>query len=166
MNSAHWTTDFLNQLHNADCFIVPAHLHSHAAGAEGHPIDTTALWQIDSKHWQSVAQYALEQQLRWVAGWAEHAETHFIVNACFEKAGMYCREPLLTLPNPNCPHKPTFSRPQIAVNVIPRIYSASISRIIPTIGVGRGIKPGLNTTIPYARISPYRESLKPSRRPT
>ena len=89
MSSANWTTDFLNQLNNSDFYIVSAPLRRNAAGAADHPIDNTVLWQIDSKHWQAVSQYALEQQLRWVAGWAEHAETHFIVNSCFEKAGVY-----------------------------------------------------------------------------
>jgi len=90
MSSANWTTDFLNQLNNADFYIVSAPLRRNAAtGAADHQIDNTVLWQIDSKHWQQFSQDALEQHLRWVAGWAEHTETLFIVNACFEKAGVY-----------------------------------------------------------------------------
>ncbi|MDD5267630.1 MAG: NADH-quinone oxidoreductase subunit C [Methylococcales bacterium] len=79
MSSLNWTTDFLNQLNSTEFSIVPAFL----------PGDKTALWQIESTRWQQFSQYAIEQKLRWAAGWAEHAETVFIVNACFEKEGIY-----------------------------------------------------------------------------
>ena len=94
MSSSNWTTDFLNQLNHAEFFIVPSSLNWNAANAihtQGNhkKIDKTVLWLIESKHWQEFSQYAIEQNLRWVAGWAEHAETLFIVNACFEKEGIY-----------------------------------------------------------------------------
>ncbi|MEI6067135.1 MAG: NADH-quinone oxidoreductase subunit C [Methylococcaceae bacterium] len=92
MNASNWTTDFLNQLNSAEFFIIPARINPNAVSTafNGDPqSDKTVLWQIESRHWQQFSQYALEQNLRWVAGWAEHAETVFIVNACFEKAGIY-----------------------------------------------------------------------------
>ncbi|MDD1625802.1 MAG: NADH-quinone oxidoreductase subunit C, partial [Methylococcaceae bacterium] len=93
MSSSNWTSDFLNQLNSAEFFIVPTSLRRNVADAtrsqEDHKSDKTVLWQIESKHWQQFSQYAIEQNLRWVAGWAEHAETKFIVNACFEKEGIY-----------------------------------------------------------------------------
>ncbi len=92
MSASNWTTDFLNQLNSAEFFIIPARINPNAVSTafNGDPqSDKTVLWQIESRHWQQFSQYALEQNLRWVAGWAEHAETVFIVNACFEKAGIY-----------------------------------------------------------------------------
>ena len=93
MSSSNWTTDFFNQLNNTEFFIVPTRLRRNVAYAthsqEDNKYDKTVLWQIESKHWQEFSQYAIEQNLRWVAGWAEHAETLFIVNACFEKEGIY-----------------------------------------------------------------------------
>ena len=71
-------------------FYRSTRLHRNAdALPEDHKNDKTVLWQIESKHWQEFSRYAIEQNLRWVAGWAEHAETQFIVNACFEKEGIY-----------------------------------------------------------------------------
>ncbi|MDD1644570.1 MAG: NADH-quinone oxidoreductase subunit C, partial [Methylococcaceae bacterium] len=93
MSSSNWTTDFLNQLNNTEFFIVPTRLRRNVAYAthsqKDNKYDKTVLWQIESKHWQQFSQYAFEQKLRWVSGWAEHAETLFIVNACFEKEGIY-----------------------------------------------------------------------------
>ena len=92
MNTSNWTTDFLSQLNSAEFFIVPARINPNAVSTtvNGAPqSDKIMLWQIESKHWQLFSQYALEKNLRWVAGWAEHAETVFIVNACFEKEGVY-----------------------------------------------------------------------------
>ena len=93
MSSSNWTTEFLNQLNSAEFYIVPTLLLQNAAGSArsegGYKSDKTVLWQIESKHWQQFSQYAIEQNLRWVAGWAEHAGTLFIVNACFEKEGIY-----------------------------------------------------------------------------
>jgi Ni,Fe-hydrogenase III large subunit/Ni,Fe-hydrogenase III component G len=53
------------------------------------PLDTAAVWQIEDKHWQQFAKVAIAQQLRWVAGWAEQADSQLLVNACFEKNGVY-----------------------------------------------------------------------------
>ena len=92
MSASNWTTDFLNQLNSAEFFIVPARINPNAVNTafNGDPqSDNIVLWQIESRHWQQFGQYALKQNLRWVAGWAEHAEPVFIVNACFEKAGVY-----------------------------------------------------------------------------
>ena len=88
MSASNWTTDFLNQHNSADFFIVPARINPNAVNSDAQS-DKIVLWQIESRHWQQFGQYALEQNLRWVAGWAEHAETVFIVNACFEKEGVY-----------------------------------------------------------------------------
>jgi len=93
MSASNWTTDFLNQLNSAEFFIVPARINPNAVVStafNGDPqSDKIMLWQIESRHWQLFSQYALEHNLRWAAGWAEHAETVFIVNACFEKEGVY-----------------------------------------------------------------------------
>ncbi|WP_262963839.1 hydrogenase large subunit [Methylobacter psychrophilus] len=93
MSSSNWATDFLNQLNNAEFFIVPTLMNRHltTAGQSDEDIknNNAVLWNIESKHWQQFSQYAIEQNLRWVAGWAEHAETLFIVNACFEREGTY-----------------------------------------------------------------------------
>ena len=92
MSASNWTTDFLNQLNSAEFFIVPARINPNAVSTAFNSdpqSDKIVLWQIESRHWQQFSQYALEQNLRWVAGWAEHAETVFIVNTCFEKEGVY-----------------------------------------------------------------------------
>ncbi|MDD5124508.1 NADH-quinone oxidoreductase subunit C, partial [Methylovulum sp.] len=77
MSASNWTTDFLNQLTAA------------AITVEQFSLPSTTLWQIESGHWQQFADYALAQQLRWVAGWAEHVEGRLFINACFEKQGVY-----------------------------------------------------------------------------
>ena len=108
MSASNWTTDFLNQLNSAEFFIVPARINPNAVSTSvnGEPqSDKIMLWQIESRHWQQFSQYALKQNLRWVAGWAEHAETVFIVNACFEKAGVYVL--LRTRINTNNPKLPS-----------------------------------------------------------
>ncbi|MDD2660354.1 MAG: NADH-quinone oxidoreductase subunit C [Methylococcales bacterium] len=92
MSSSNWTTDLLSQLNNAEFYIVPSLLQNAAGSARSHGDkkgDKTVLWQIENKHWQQFSQYAIKQNLRWVAGWAEQADTLFIVNACFEKQGVY-----------------------------------------------------------------------------
>jgi hypothetical protein len=69
MSSAHWTTDLLNQLNSVDFFIIATPLYRNASHSRKDPMDDkTVLWQIESKHWQEFSQYALEQNLRWVAG--------------------------------------------------------------------------------------------------
>jgi Ni,Fe-hydrogenase III large subunit len=109
MSSSNWTTDFLNQLNNAEFFIVPTLLGRNAATAARPHRDTkndkTVLWQIESKHWQQFSQYAIEQNLRWVAGWAEHVQDRFFINACFEKQGIYVL--LRTIVNATKPELPS-----------------------------------------------------------
>ncbi|TAL47241.1 MAG: Ni,Fe-hydrogenase III large subunit, partial [Methylovulum sp.] len=73
---ADWTTDFLNQL-SMDISVAQ------------HNAPSSAVWQIESRHWQRFAELACGQQLRWSAGWAEQLAGEFQVNACFEKQGVY-----------------------------------------------------------------------------
>ncbi|MGZ4956866.1 MAG: hydrogenase large subunit [Methylobacter sp.] len=76
MSSSNWTTDFLNQL-STDITVSK--------------IDTasTTLWQIESHAWQQFAELAVQQNLRWAAGWAEQVDNQFFINTCFEKQGEY-----------------------------------------------------------------------------
>ena len=71
MSSSNWTTDFLNQLITADIT------------AEQISLPSTTLWQIESNHWQRFAELALQQDVRWVAGWAEHVEDRFFHQCLF-----------------------------------------------------------------------------------
>lgn len=70
------------------------------AGGEGAVINVTTtdkpvrnqnplLWQIAANDWRRFAEAAVEQGLRWVAGWAEQVQGDFLINACFEKQGVY-----------------------------------------------------------------------------
>ncbi len=77
MSSAIWTTVLLNQLITDDITVEQISLPS------------LNLWQIESKHWQQFAELALQQNVRWVAGWAEHDQDRLFINACFEKQGVY-----------------------------------------------------------------------------
>ena len=77
MSSSNWTTDFLNQLIDE------------AIAVEQISLPSTTLWQIESHHWQQFAELAQQHTMRWVAGWAEHFEDRFFINACFEKQGVY-----------------------------------------------------------------------------
>ncbi|MFI3191097.1 hydrogenase [Crenothrix sp. D3] len=76
-----WTTDFLNQLIDVGISLDRRDAINR--------VSTTAVWQIEDKHWQQFAITALVENLRWVAGWAEQADEQFMVNACFEKNGVY-----------------------------------------------------------------------------
>ncbi len=78
MSASNWTSDLLNQLITADIT------------AEQITLPSVTLWQIESNHWQRFAELALQQDVRWVAGWAEHLQDRFFINACFEKAGRLC----------------------------------------------------------------------------
>ena len=80
MSSSNWTSDFLNQLKNANISIVISPLNQKSHSEQ---------WQIKSPHWNEFSTLAVEQQLRWVSGWAEHKDKQFFINACFEKAGFY-----------------------------------------------------------------------------
>jgi Ni,Fe-hydrogenase III large subunit len=77
MSSSNWTTDLSTQLITADITVEQISLPS------------ITLWQIESNHWQQFAELAIQQNVRWVAGWAEHVEERFFINACFEKQGVY-----------------------------------------------------------------------------
>lgn len=72
-----WTVEFLKQLNTIGCEV------------EQIDISSIRLWQIESKDWQQFAELALQQNVRWVAGWAEHVQDRFFINACFEKQGVY-----------------------------------------------------------------------------
>lgn len=71
-----WTIEFLNQL-GTDITVAQIEVPS------------ITLWQIENRHWQRFAELAAQQNVRWVAGWAEHLDEQFLVNACFEKRGVY-----------------------------------------------------------------------------
>jgi Ni,Fe-hydrogenase III large subunit/Ni,Fe-hydrogenase III component G len=77
MSSSNWTTDFLNQLVDNGITVEKINLPS------------TILWQVESNHWQLFAELSIQQNVRWVAGWAEHVKDRFFINACFEKQGIY-----------------------------------------------------------------------------
>ena len=77
MSSANWTIDFLNRLVDAE--ITVAHIS----------LPSITLWQIESHHWQQLAGLAQQHNVRWVAGWAEHVDDRFLINACFEQQGVY-----------------------------------------------------------------------------
>jgi len=102
-----------------------------------------------------------------VAGWAEHAETLFIVNACFEKEGIY-----LLLRTQISTDKPEFALTSHRLSSANRSerHTQDMFGIhlpgIPTIGAGRDTRPGTNTVIPYARIFLYKANLKTITRPT
>ena len=74
MSSSNWTTDFLSQL-STDITVAQIDIAS------------ATLWQIESHAWQRFAELAVQQNLRWAAGWAEHDHRQFFINACFEKQG-------------------------------------------------------------------------------
>ena len=72
-----WKVDLLKQL---DIF---------GSTVEQIEMAPTTLWQIESKDWLLFAELAIQQNVRWVAGWAEHYQERFFINACFEKKGLY-----------------------------------------------------------------------------
>jgi Ni,Fe-hydrogenase III large subunit len=64
----------------------------------GSPLRTASpeVWQIDSEHWCTFAEVAMQHNYRWVAGWVQQIDLPGFknlegleVNACFEKAGTY-----------------------------------------------------------------------------
>lgn len=76
MSTSNWTGDFLSRL-SRDIAVAEIDKFS------------TALWQIEPHAWQRFAELAVQQNLRWAAGWAEQIDNRFFVNACFEKQGHY-----------------------------------------------------------------------------
>ncbi|WP_019864519.1 hydrogenase large subunit [Methylovulum miyakonense] len=77
MSAANWTADFLGQL------------AANAITVEQTRLPSASLWQIESRYWQQFATLAVGQDVRWVAGWAEHVGDRLFINACFEKQGVY-----------------------------------------------------------------------------
>jgi Ni,Fe-hydrogenase III large subunit len=77
MSSSNWTTDLSTQLITADITVEQISLPS------------ITLWQIESNHWQQFAELAIQQNVRWAAGWAEHIQDRFFINALIEKQGVY-----------------------------------------------------------------------------
>ena len=76
-SNSNWKDDFLNQLQD-----------------NGITVDTSwladmALWKISTKDWRCFAEHAQKQGLRWVSGWVEQQSPDYMVNAIFEKKGLY-----------------------------------------------------------------------------
>jgi Ni,Fe-hydrogenase III large subunit len=76
-SNADWQADFLEKI-NATGIAV-----------EQIKLPSITLWQIESSRWQQFAELAVQQNLRWAAGWAEHVQNRFFINACFEQQGFY-----------------------------------------------------------------------------
>jgi Ni,Fe-hydrogenase III large subunit/NADH:ubiquinone oxidoreductase subunit C len=77
-------TDFLHALQAQGCSVTPT---KHSA---------LKIWQIDSEHWRTFADCAMQHHYRWAAGWVQQIDlsgfknlTGLEVNACFEKGGVY-----------------------------------------------------------------------------
>ncbi|MGZ5008514.1 MAG: hydrogenase large subunit [Methylobacter sp.] len=95
MSSPNWTEDFLSGFSMAISVVK---------------IDSisTTFWQIESRAWQSFAEFALQQNLRWAAGWAEQLDKQFFINACFEKQGEYIvLRTIVDVENPALPSQAT-----------------------------------------------------------
>ena len=93
--NTNWTADFLTQL-STDITVAQIEVPS------------TTVWQIESRHWQRFAELAMQQNVRWVAGWAEHLDAQFLVNACFEKQGVYIvLRTVISCANPELPSQAT-----------------------------------------------------------
>ncbi len=91
-----WKVNLLNQLDTIGCAV------------EQIEIASSTLWQIESKYWQKFAELAIQQQLRWVAGWAEQDQDQFFINACFEKQGIYVLlRTIITHAKPELPSQAT-----------------------------------------------------------
>jgi Ni,Fe-hydrogenase III large subunit len=76
-SNSNWKVDFLKQADEVGITVEQLN------------IGPTSLWRIVSSDWQRFAELALQQSLRWAAGWAEQAQEWFLINACFEKQGCY-----------------------------------------------------------------------------
>jgi Ni,Fe-hydrogenase III large subunit/Ni,Fe-hydrogenase III component G len=95
MSSSNWTADFISQL-NIEIVVIEKALAS------------AQLWQIESQGWQRFAELAVQQNLRWVAGWAEQDQHRFILNSCFEKQGEYVLlRTIVEYANPELPSQAT-----------------------------------------------------------
>lgn len=101
-----WTTTFLSQhVGWIDPEMPDKPIGDYIGGLHYSPLNKVAVWQIADKHWQHFAITAVAEGLRWVAGWAEHADQQFIVNASLEKHGVYVV--LRTVINAAKPELPT-----------------------------------------------------------
>jgi len=98
MSASQWTAEFRQQLALGGISVEPIAV---AAGFS----ERAELWQIDSQHWQAFAELAMQQHLRWSAGWAEQFGEQFLVNALFEKQGDFIL--LRSLVNPLKPELPS-----------------------------------------------------------
>lgn len=98
MSALQWTAEFRKQLALAGIAVKPM---SVAAGFS----EKIERWHIDSQHWQAFAELAMQQRLRWSAGWAEQYAEQFLVNALFEKQGSYIL--LRSIINPLKPELPS-----------------------------------------------------------
>ncbi|MDP1666833.1 MAG: NADH-quinone oxidoreductase subunit C [Methylobacter sp.] len=95
MSSSNWTADFLSRL-STDITVTQI------------DISSVTLWQIESHAWQQFAELAVQQNLRWAAGWAEHIEHRFFINTCFEKQGEYLLlRTIIDASNPELPSQAT-----------------------------------------------------------
>jgi len=74
---SNWQQKFLTQLQS---MTVPVEVSG---------LPNMARWQISADYWQAFAEQAVQQSLRWVAGWAEQQDSQFFINAVFEKQGQY-----------------------------------------------------------------------------
>ncbi|NOS88541.1 MAG: Ni,Fe-hydrogenase III large subunit, partial [Methylococcaceae bacterium] len=77
MSLRNWTDEFL------------ATLDGSAISVAQQPLPSMPLWQVDSRHWQQLAELAMQRQVRWAAGWAEQDDAGFSVHALLEKHGGY-----------------------------------------------------------------------------
>jgi Ni,Fe-hydrogenase III large subunit len=92
-SNSSWHADFLRKINAAGITVEQISLPS------------ITLWQIENSRWQQFAELAVQQNLRWVAGWAEQYQEQFFINACFEQKGFYIL--LRTIINDANPELPT-----------------------------------------------------------
>ncbi|MCK9396144.1 MAG: NADH-quinone oxidoreductase subunit C [Methylobacter sp.] len=76
MSVSNWTADFLSRL-SIDITVAEI------------DVPSITLWQIESRKWRRFAELAIQQNLRWAAGWAEQDQNRLFINTCFEKQGEY-----------------------------------------------------------------------------
>jgi Ni,Fe-hydrogenase III large subunit len=95
MSSSDWVADFLDRL-SLDIAVIQI------------DIPSFKLWQIESHAWQRFAELAMQQNLRWAAGWAEQMQNRFFINAGFEKHGEYILlRTIINNSNPELPSQAT-----------------------------------------------------------
>jgi len=95
MSSSDWVADFLDRL-SPDIAVIQI------------DIPSFKLWQIESHAWQRFAELAMQQNLRWAAGWAEQMQNRFFINAGFENHGEYILlRTIINSSNPELPSQAT-----------------------------------------------------------